>query len=82
MGEKLGYITSRDGTREKEASCLATDVAFSVAEDVDAKYDDDEVAGPAKLSEYDGGGASSRVGRVGDAIARELELIGEEDGRA
>ena len=63
MGEKLGYITSLDGTREKEAN--GTDVAFSVAEEVNAKYN--EVAGLA--SEYNGGGTSSRVGRVGDAIA-------------
>ena len=84
IGEKLGYITSRDGTREKEASGLGTDVAVSVGEEVDAKYD--EVAGAAKSSEYDGGGASvlglGGIGRVGDAIARELELIGEVDERA
>lgn len=79
MGEKLGYVKSRDGTREKEASCLGTDVSFSVAEEVDAKYD--EVAGPVKASEYNGGGASPGVGKVGDAIARELELIGEDDVR-
>lgn len=75
MGEKLGYITFRDGAREKEAS--GTDVALSVAEEVDAKYD--EVTGPAKVSEYNGGGASSGIGKVGDAMARELELIGEDD---
>jgi hypothetical protein len=51
MGEKLGYIISPDGAREKEGG---TDVACSVAEEVDAKYD--EVAGPAILSEYNGGG--------------------------
>ena len=76
MGEKLGYITSCDGTQEKEA--IGTDVAYRVGEEVDAKYD--EVAGLATLSEYNGGGASvSGIGKVGDAIARELELIGEED---
>ena len=78
MGEKFGYITSRDGTREKEGR--GTDVAYSVAEEDDAKYD--EVAGPSKVFEYNGGGASSGIGRVGGAIARELELIGEEDDRA
>ena len=79
MGEKLGYITSSDGAREKEASGLE---ALSVSEEVGAKYD--EVDGLAKCSEYNGGGASSDVGlgRVGDAIARELELIGEEGGSA
>ena len=75
MGEKLGYITSCDGTREKEAT--GTKVAYPVAEGVDAKYE--EVAGPAKVSEYNGGGASVGMGRVGDAIARELEPIAEED---
>jgi len=78
MGEKLGYVTDRDGTREKEAS--GTDVAYSVAEEVDAKYD--EVAGPSKVSEYNGSGAFSGIGKVGGAIERELELIGEEDDRA
>ena len=79
MGEKLGYIAFCDGNREKEAS--GTDVA-SVAEDVDAKYDE-EVAGSAKVSGYSGGRTSSGIGRVGGgAIARELELIGEEDDRA
>jgi len=72
MGEKLGYVTTRDGTREKEAT--GTKAAYPVAEGVDAKYE--EVDGPAKVSEYNGGGASSGIGRVG-AIARELELIGE-----
>ena len=53
-------------------------MAFSVAEEVDAKYD--EVAGPVGVSEYNGG-ATSGAGEVGDAtIARELELIGEDDG--
>jgi len=84
MGEKLGYITFCDGTREKEAT--GADAAYSVAEEVDAKYDD-EVAGAAKVSrstsEYNGGGASSGIERVGGgAIARELELIGEDDDRA
>jgi hypothetical protein len=80
MGEKLGYITSRDGTREKEASDLGTDMIF--VEEVGAKYDEVAASGLVKLSEYNGGGAFSGIGRVGDAIARELELIGEEDGRA
>ena len=80
MGEKLGYITSRDGTRENEAS--GTDVAFkfSDVEEVDAKYDVFEVDGPTKVSEYNGGGASSGIGDA--TIARELELIGEGDDRA
>jgi hypothetical protein len=75
MGEKLGYIKSSDGTREKEV--------IGPVEEVDAKYE--EVGGPAIVSEYNGGRASSGIGRVGGgAIARELELalIDEEDDRA
>ena len=78
MGGKFGYITSADGAREKGARGLGTDKAYSVVEEVGAKYD--EVVGLAKCSEYNGGGAFSEVGRVGDAIARELEPIGEDDG--
>ena len=74
MGEKFGYITSCDGTRENGAS--GKDVAYS---EVDAKYD--EVAGPVKVFEYNGGRVSSGIGRVGGAITRELELFGEEDDR-
>ena len=79
MGGKLGYIALCDGAREKGASGLGTDMASSVVEEVGAKYDE---VGLANCSEYNGGGAFSRVGRVGDVIARELELIGKEDDRA
>ena len=58
MGWKLGYITSLDGARVKDAGLP------SVVEEVD-----DEPARVEKLSEYDGGWALSKgVGKVGSAV--------------
>jgi hypothetical protein len=80
MGAKLGYIASLGGTREKEIGDLeelGTSMACPVVEEVCAKYDWDEFADTAdlaKLSEYDGSGGPAGGGKVGVAIARELEL--------
>lgn len=78
MGGKLGYIAFLGGTRVKEIGeleVLGTGMASSFVEKVCAKYDEfADTAELAKLSEYDGGGGPAGGGKLGVAIARELEL--------
>ena len=54
MGWKLGYITSLDGTRVKDAAGLPEAVGTTVTASVVTEVGD-ELAEMAKVSEYDGG---------------------------